>query len=275
MSVTVAGATGAELAALVPPLATGLVAGLAVAVPLGAIGVLLLHEGMARGTRAALAGAAGIASVDAAFATIAVVGGAWTSAALAGRETAVRLVGAAVLGVIAVRGLLGAVRQPRATSGWAGGDTPFTGTGARPGARQGARPGARPGLETGAGTDAETGTRAAPRPLAGDIAVAPVAPGHVRVYARFVALTAINPLTAAAFAVLAAGLAQRWSTSADRGAFVVGVTVASLAWQSVLAIAGGLLGARVRARSDDRLRRVLGVGGFGLVGVLAVALAVG
>ena len=94
-------------------------------------------------------------------------------------------------------------------------------------------------------------------------------------YGRFVALTAINPLTAAAFAVLATGLAQRWSAPADRGAFVVGVAVASVVWQSVLAVAGGLLGARVRGRSDGRLRRVLGVGGFGLVGFLAVVLAIG
>ena len=84
-----------------------------------------------------------------------------------------------------------------------------------------------------------------------------------------------NPLTAAAFAVLATGLAQRWSAPADRGAFVVGVAVASAVWQSVLAVAGGLLGARVRGRSDGRLRRVLGVGGFGLVGFLAVVLAIG
>ncbi len=227
MDLTVVGTPAAPLADLVPPLATGLVAGLAVAMPLGAIGVLLLHEGVSRGTRTALAGAAGIASVDAVYATAAVAAGTWVSAALAGRETAVRVVGAAVLGVIALRGLLGALRAPRSTS-----------------------------------VDARV---AGPR----------VASHPVRVYGRFVALTAINPLTAAAFAVLAAGLAQRWSAPADRGAFVVGVAVASLAWQSVLAIAGGLLGARVRTRSDDRLRRVLGVGGFGLVGVLAVVLAIG
>ncbi|OIQ75005.1 LysE type translocator [mine drainage metagenome] len=232
MDPTVAGTTAAELTGLLPPLATGLAAGLAVAMPLGAIGVLLLHEGMARGARTALAGAAGIASVDAAYATVAVVAGTWVATALAGRETAVRLVGAAVLGVIALRGLIGALRQPRST-----------------------------------GIVARAGAATTP--------AASVAHRAARVYARFVALTAINPLTAAAFAVLAAGLAQRWSTSADRAAFVVGVAVASSAWQAVLALVGALLGARVRARSDDRLRRVLGVGGFGLVGVLAVVLAVG
>ncbi len=229
MNLTLAGPSVAALAGVVPPLATGLAAGLAVAMPLGAIGVLLLHEGMSRGTRTALAGAAGVASVDAVYATVAVLAGAGVSAALAGHESTIRLVGALVLGTIAVRGLLGALRGPRASA---------------------------------AGT--------------ADDAVNVLGPSRpLRVYGRFVALTAINPLTATAFAVLAAGLAQRWSTSADRWAFVVGVAVASLAWQAVLAVAGGLLGARVRARSDDRLRRALGVGGFGLVGVLAVVLAVG
>lgn len=228
MNLTLAGPAVAALTGVVPPLATGLAAGLAVAMPLGAIGVLLLHEGMLRGTRVALAGAAGVASVDAAYATVAVLAGAGVSAALAGHETTIRLVGAVVLGTIAVRGLLGAIRGP---------------------------------LAPDAAADAAVNALGQSRPL--------------RVYGRFVALTAINPLTATAFAVLAAGLAQRWSSSADRWAFVVGVAVASLAWQTVLAVAGGLLGARVRARSDDRLRRALGAGGFGLVGVLAVVLAVG
>lgn len=45
----------------------GVVAGLAVAVPLGGIGVLLLAEGAQRGVRAGLPAAAGVASVDAGY----------------------------------------------------------------------------------------------------------------------------------------------------------------------------------------------------------------
>jgi arginine exporter protein ArgO len=266
MDLTLAGPSVAALTGLVPPLATGLAAGLAVAMPLGAIGVLLLHEGMARGTRTALAGAAGVASVDAVYATVAVLAGAGVSTALAGRETAIRLVGAVVLGTIAVRGLLGALRGPRLTATFAGVES--AGDGPAPEAVTVGTALDVTGSLDGTGSLDETGS------LDGT-GRAPDRSRPLRVYGRFVGLTAINPLTATAFAVLAAGLAQRWSSSADRWAFVVGVAAASLAWQAVLAVTGGLLGARVRARSDDRMRRALGVGGFGLVAVLAVVLAVG
>jgi len=211
-------------------LLSGLAAGLAVAMPLGAIGVLLLHEGMTRGGRSAAAGAAGVAVIDTAYATLAVLGGAGVSSALGGHEVVVRAVGAAVLGAVAVAGI---VRTLRA-----------------------APVGVGPGEALGAARPAAT-------------------------FVRFVALTAVNPLTALAFVALAAGLASRWPTATGAVAFVVGVGLASLTWQLALAGAGGLLGrwARAGARrgvgAGAGVQRALGLLGFGLVALLAGMLAVG
>lgn len=72
-------------------------AGLGVAVPLGAVDVLLLHEGTARGWRPALAGATGVAVVDLVYAAVAVIAGGAVTAALSGHQGAVRVGGAVVL----------------------------------------------------------------------------------------------------------------------------------------------------------------------------------
>jgi len=93
-------------------------------------------------------------------------------------------------------------------------------------------------------------------------------------FARFVALTAVNPLTALAFVALAAGLASRWPTADAAAAFVVGVAAGSLAWQLGLVGAGAVLG-RWTARTGERARRVLALVGFGGVAVLAGLLAAG
>ncbi|MGW2559857.1 hypothetical protein ACWCXB_11535 [Streptomyces sp. NPDC001514] len=82
----------------------GAAAGLGVAMPLGAVGVLLIQEGM-RERRGAVAAAAAVAVVDMAYAAVATALGPLVAAVLSGVEAWVRLVSAAVLMVIAVRGL--------------------------------------------------------------------------------------------------------------------------------------------------------------------------
>lgn len=86
--------------------ALGGVVGLGVAVPLGAIGVLLLQTGMTRGWRPAAAGGIGAALVDLGYATAAVLAGTAVAGALTGREPIVHGVGAAVLGAVALTGLV-------------------------------------------------------------------------------------------------------------------------------------------------------------------------
>jgi len=102
---------GAGTAALL-----GLAAGLAVALPLGAIGLLLVREGLTHGPRIGAAGALAIGVVDLLYATAAVFAGGWVASLLIGRERPVRLVGAAVLLVVAVVGLVGAARRARSAT---------------------------------------------------------------------------------------------------------------------------------------------------------------
>ncbi|WP_099897656.1 LysE family transporter [Streptomyces sp. TLI_171] len=94
----------------------GVVAGLGVAVPLGAVGVLLLQEGR-RGWAPAAGGATAVAAVDGAYAAVAVLAGPQVAALLSGHESAVRAVSALLLGAIAVHGLLGLRRSVETAEG--------------------------------------------------------------------------------------------------------------------------------------------------------------
>jgi threonine/homoserine/homoserine lactone efflux protein len=196
-------------------LGAGALAGLGVALPLGAVGVLIVQEGLTGGWRPASAAATGVALVDGAYAVAAVAAGAAVATALTGLERTVQLVGAAVLLAVAVRGLLALRTPPRTTPG------------------------------------------------------AP-APG-VRVLRRFVALTAVNPMTAVYFVVLTTGLGDVVAGPASRAAFAVGVLLASLAWQLTLAGAASLAGARL----PSWLRVATSVAGHLLVVGYAVRLALG
>ncbi len=185
----------------------GLVAGIAVAMPLGAIGVLLVQEGMSAGWRPAAAGATGVAVIDLCYAGAAVAIGASLSRALDGWERTVHIAGAVLLGLIAVRGLTG-TRPVRAVP--------------QPNARHG-----RAQLLA---------------PAADPKGVPPW-----KVAARFALLTAVNPLTAVYFVALAAGLGQALNGPGRAGAFVIAVFAASWAWQLLLVSFGALAGARLPA----------------------------
>lgn len=201
---------------VLPVAVAGVAAGLGVAVPLGAVGVLLLQEGMTHGRRAALAAASGIAAVDLVYSAAAVLAGAAVATALTGREGAVRLSGAIVLAGIALRGLLGTARRRR---------------------------------------DRESSLKQA------------TSAGSA--FFRFVGLTALNPLTAIYFIVLAAGLGERLRGPAAGAAFIMGVFVGSWVWQVLLALAGTAAGARLPTRA----RIWTSVAGYSIVLGLAVALA--
>jgi arginine exporter protein ArgO len=204
------------LAHTLDALGAGALAGLGVALPLGAVGVLIVQEGITGGWRPASAAATGVALVDGAYAAVAVAAGAGVTTALAGLERAIQLVGAVVLLAVAVRGLL-ALRTP------AGRTTP-----------------------------------GAPAPGA-------------RVLRRFVALTAVNPMTAVYFVVLTAGLGGIVADAASGAAFAAGVLVASLAWQLTLAAAASLAGARL----PSWLRLATSLAGYLVVVGYAARLALG
>ena len=108
---------------MIAALGAGLVAGLGIAMPIGAIGVLLLSLPARTGRRIAAAAALGVATTDALFAAIAVLGGASLATPLRHIADPLRFVSAAVLGLLAVLTLLAARRPPGSAdrAGGAGG----------------------------------------------------------------------------------------------------------------------------------------------------------
>jgi threonine/homoserine/homoserine lactone efflux protein len=94
------------------PIVSGLLAGWGVAIPLGAIGVMIVDLGMRAGFRRAAAAAAGVATADFLYCVVAALAGAAVAGLLEPREHALRLAAAAVLAVVALLGLRSLRRRP-------------------------------------------------------------------------------------------------------------------------------------------------------------------
>ena len=75
----------------------GALAGYAIAIPVGAIAVLIIHTGLTQGLRAGLAAGAGAATADLIYASIAALAGLWVSSIIGPFETPLRIVGGAIL----------------------------------------------------------------------------------------------------------------------------------------------------------------------------------
>jgi len=93
-------------------LIAGIAAGLALAVPLGAIGVLLLREGTVHGTRRALPAAVGVATADVLYCILAVTVGTIAAPAIARLSPWPAVVGGALLIGMGVHGIVRASRAP-------------------------------------------------------------------------------------------------------------------------------------------------------------------
>ena len=228
------------------PFAAGLAAGLGIALPLGAIGVLIVREGVERGIRAAAVAALAVASVDFGYALVAVVVGERIAEALAGVERMVQLVGALALTVVVVLGvrdLLHSIHGPA--------------------------PVPTPAAAIGGAPEPAAPSSVTPHQQPPDLLELPV--GYWATFLRFVGLTAINPMTAVYFVALTAGLSERLAGDSAGAAFAIGVFVGSLAWQMVLAVGGGLAGARM----SDRVRIGVSLAGYAIVAAYAVRLALG
>jgi len=91
-------------------LVAGVLAGLTIAIPVGAIAVLLITEGLRNGHRAAVAGAFGIATVDLVYSMVAMVAGGIVTSLMSGHEKPVELIAAAVLLAVGVNGIVRAAR---------------------------------------------------------------------------------------------------------------------------------------------------------------------
>jgi len=147
-------------------LIAGLAAGLAIAMQIGAVSLLLVETSVSRGMRIGVASGLGVATVDLLFAAAAAVAGGTAGALLSAHEGEVRVVAAATLAGIALYGLA-AIWAERAKA------------------------------EAGATSPASGATRA--RPTAGG-------GGPGAHYLRFIAITSVNPLTIASFAAVATSL---------------------------------------------------------------------
>jgi arginine exporter protein ArgO len=96
---------------VIAALLAGAVAGYGIAIPVGAIAILIVETGLQRGSRLAAAAGTGAAVADGIYATIAVVFGAALAIALAPSETGLRVLAVGLLVAIAIRGLLGLRRS--------------------------------------------------------------------------------------------------------------------------------------------------------------------
>ena len=90
---------------------TGLVAGLAIAMPPGAVTSLIVRIGLQRGFRSALAAGWGTATVDGVYCVIAVLAGAAVVPLLGAVDPPLRVVTGLVLIGLGLRGILGARRE--------------------------------------------------------------------------------------------------------------------------------------------------------------------
>ena len=90
----------------------GIVAGYAIAIPVGAIAVLIIHTGLTRGLRPGLAAGAGAASADGIYAAAAAVGGLALAGLIQPLIVPLRIAAGVVLVGLGLRGLW-ALRGPR------------------------------------------------------------------------------------------------------------------------------------------------------------------
>jgi len=168
----------------------GVLAGYGIAIPVGAIAILIVERGLRRGFWSGFAAGAGAASADLLYAGLAAVVGQALATWLAPFAGGLRGLSAGVLVGMGAWGLWRALQgRKRAEDG-------------------------------------------APAPEE--------AASHPKVYAQFVGLTLLNPLTVAYFAALILGGGTGLSGWAARAAFVAGAALASLSWQSLLAGIGAL-----------------------------------
>jgi arginine exporter protein ArgO len=97
-------------------LLTGLVAGYGIAIPVGAVATYLVALTARTSLKTGLAAALGVATADGVYALAAVLGGAAIADVVTPVAGPLRLVSAAVLVVLAVRGAVQALRSHRATT---------------------------------------------------------------------------------------------------------------------------------------------------------------
>lgn len=166
----------------------GVLAGYGIAIPVGAIAVLILDVSLRHGFRSGFMAGAGAAVADFLYATLAVVAGGALVQIISPYAVQVKVISGVVLLAVGLYGLMRSIR-----------------------------PSAAP--EAGSASSNGSG----------------------KVFAQFLGLTFINPLTIVYFsALILGGGAKSLASVLERAAFVVGAGLASLSWQTLLAGLGSL-----------------------------------
>ncbi|KOU30620.1 hypothetical protein ADK52_04365 [Streptomyces sp. WM6372] len=259
------------------PALSGAVAGLGVAMPMGAMSVLLLQEAI-RHRRTAMAAAAGIATVDLAYAALATALGPWVASHVTPMEAWIRLLSATVLLSIAAHALYRSRALPAPEP------SPSPSPLSASASAAAAKPGHGPAVSAppadlpappasgarGSGGGAGSG-HAAAGPSVGDVPAGGARhPATARAaFGRYVALTAVNPTTALYFAALTTAQASTLTTPTTAAAFLAGVAAASLLWQQTLVAIGAAAGRRISPGARTWTFRL----GYGLVAAYALKLA--
>jgi arginine exporter protein ArgO len=216
-------------------LLAGVVAGYAIAIPVGAIAALLITLGAQHGARVAAGGALGAATVDGLYATVAVTAGAVIAPLIARIEEPLRWISVVVLVVLGIVLALPAFRRRTGPVAAATID------------------------DDGSAIGETTDAAAAPR-------------GRTTTFRRLFltvgALTLVNPVTVVYFAALVGSSTLAVdATVAERFVFVLAAFAASLSWQLLLTTAGSLVGRVLTGPTGARVTALVG-------GALVIALAV-
>ncbi|MCK5053284.1 MAG: LysE family transporter [Anaerolineales bacterium] len=192
----------------------GVLAGYGIAIPVGAIAVLILDVSLRHGFRAGFMAGAGAAFADFLYAALAVIAGGALVQIISPYAVQVKVISGVVLLAVGLYGLMRSIRPSEA-------------------------------------------------PEAGSAS----SNGSGKVFAQFLGLTFINPLTIVYFsALILGGGAKSLASVLERVAFVIGAGLASISWQTLLAGLGALGHERLSPRFQIAVS-ILGflvVIGFGL-----------
>ena len=170
------------------PFADGLLAGYGIAVPVGAIAVLIVETALRHGFIIGFLAGAGAAAADLFYAALAAIAGHAIASLLEPYSAWVRMLSGILLIALALNGILRLRRE------------------------QG-----HPSLRV------------------------PASVGRLETLARFLGLTLLNPMTIAYFgALILARESAVQMTVGGKAAFVVGAGLASLSWQTLLALSGAV-----------------------------------
>ncbi|WP_435738089.1 LysE family transporter [Cellulosimicrobium sp. PMB13] len=234
-----------------PSLWAGVLAGYAIAVPVGAIATYLVALTARTSWRVGAAAGLGIATADGLYALVATLGGVALAGVIAPVAPWLRVASGVVLVALALRTAWVAVHEYRAHAVPV--DLPVD---------LPVRPPVGSPVDVPAVVSGRRRTR-----LAGP------SPGPGRAYVQLLALTVVNPATVAYFATVVVGArAAAGDAAVVSGAlFVVGAFAASASWQLLLAGGGTVLGRRL---SGPRGRLATGLVSAAVMLLLVVVLVV-